>query len=75
VLVFIDRVSNDPAEPISRLDGFRTGLRAFRRQIGDLVLIEVTPFDRPFVLDLFEAPTQDQEWLRAGARALGIAVD
>lgn len=74
VVVFIDRASHEPTEPISLLDRFRTGLRSFRRKIGDLVLIEVTPHDAPAVLDLLKVPEQGEDWLREGARELGINV-
>jgi len=37
-------------------------LHLFRREIGKAVLYELTPFDRPTVLELFYDPQQPEEW-------------
>ncbi len=75
VLVFIERAAVGGDQSISGLERLRTGLRLFSRTLGDLVLHEVTPHDRPRVLDHFSIPDADEGWLREGARALGIRVD
>jgi hypothetical protein len=48
VLVFVDKASNDthPAEPSAK-----SGLHLFRKELGPLVLYEVTPLDHPRVMD------------------------
>ncbi len=51
-MVFIDRVNYDadftlPAD---------SGMHLFRREIGRAVLYELTPFDKPELLDLFQDP-------------------
>lgn len=61
VVVFIDRLAADsrPALPAD------SGLRLFRREVGALVLYEVTPLNEPRVLDLFYDPKMPEEWYRA----------
>lgn len=61
VVVFIDRLSAD-GRPTLPGD---SGLRLFRREIGTLVLYEVTPLSEPRVLDLFYDPQMPEEWYRA----------
>lgn len=48
VMVFVDRASadNHPAQPPGE-----TGLHLFRKELGPLVLYELTPLDRPRVMD------------------------
>jgi hypothetical protein len=48
VLVFVDKSSNDthPAEPTAK-----SGLHLFRKELGPLVLYELTPLDHPSVMD------------------------
>ncbi len=52
VLVLMDRTSSDRALP-TRCE--KTGLRLFRREVGPLVLYEVTPLNAPSVLDKVRA--------------------
>jgi hypothetical protein len=51
VMVFVDRTDTDPhpAEPAAR-----TGLHLFRKQLGSLVLYEISPIDHPAVMDYLE---------------------
>lgn len=51
VVVLMDRLERD--RPLEAPGG---GLHLFRRAIGTLVLYEVTPLDRPVVLDVLSAP-------------------
>ncbi len=48
VMVFVDRRENDeqivPPDP-------KTGLHLFRKELGDLVLYELTPFAEPRVME------------------------
>jgi hypothetical protein len=53
VLVLVDKSSEDkhPAEPSAK-----SGLHLFRKELGPLVLYELTPLDRPSVMDyLYQA--------------------
>ncbi len=50
VTVFVDRLSWDPEQVISRNPG---ELQMFRRQIGDIVLYEITPLNEPKFLNSF----------------------
>lgn len=52
VLVFADRVSND--SPSSAAKCAKSGIHMYRRQIGDVVLYEMSPLDKPRLLDLYE---------------------
>jgi hypothetical protein len=54
VIVFFDRLDADKELP--PLSDPR--LRRFRRELGELVLYEVTPLDEPQFLHLFETPPQ-----------------
>lgn len=51
VLVFADRAKNDDDDAGARP---ANGLRTFRRQMGDVVLYEVTPLAAPRLLDRYE---------------------
>ncbi len=64
VIVFIDRVAADPgqAPPDCSL------LRYHRRQIGMLVLYEVSPSDKPLLLDYFYDRDLPDEWKEAARR-------
>jgi hypothetical protein len=52
VVVLMDRVGEDRSLGVSA----GSGLRIFRRRIGDLVCYEVTPREKPAVLDLLYDP-------------------
>ncbi len=58
VIVFVDRLETDPAEPPSA----GVGLYVHRRRLNQLVLYEVTASDKPEALDLFYEPDIPQEW-------------
>ena len=51
VMVFVDRADSDPhpAEPAAK-----TGLHLFRKQLGSLVLYEISSLDHPAVMDYLE---------------------
>ena len=51
IVVFADRLSKDSGPSAVGPD-----LRVFRRELGSLVLYEVSPLQQPQVLDLFEIP-------------------
>jgi hypothetical protein len=53
VVVFVDRLDADRNLP--PLDDPR--LKRFRREVGELVLYEVTPLDEPRFLQLFQMPS------------------
>jgi hypothetical protein len=53
VIVFVDRLDCDNREGFSQA----CHLNLFRRELGELVLYEVSPFDQPKMLDLFYVPT------------------
>jgi hypothetical protein len=53
VIVFIDRASADTTP--QKLGN--PALNLFRREVGTLVLYELTPLDRSYVLDLFYDPS------------------
>lgn len=53
VLVIIDRTASDKPDSVNADLG---GLNAFRREIGSLVLYEITPLDAPAILDLIGEP-------------------
>ncbi len=52
VLVLMDRAREDRSVSVPK----ESGLRVFRRRIGDLVCYEVTPREKPGVLDLLYDP-------------------
>ena len=49
VIVFADRVEKDTGVGVSA----ESGLRVYRKPVGDLVLYEVSPLDRAYFLDSF----------------------
>ena len=51
VIVFVDRVERDTVQPKPS-----AGINVFRRQIGRLVLYELSPLSEPLVLPLFHDP-------------------
>jgi len=51
VIVFVDRVERDTGQP-----HVSEGLNVFRRQIGRLVLYELSPLAEPSVIPLFHDP-------------------
>ncbi|MCC6908450.1 MAG: hypothetical protein IT430_10950 [Phycisphaerales bacterium] len=53
VMVFIDRLENEDREPPPQSD---SGLRVFRRELGSLVLFEVTPLDAPALVEHLTVP-------------------
>jgi hypothetical protein len=57
ILVFADRIEKDSAQKLTD-----PTLRLFRKQVGSLVLYEVTPFDSPKLIDLFYESTIPNEW-------------
>ncbi|MEW6251274.1 MAG: hypothetical protein AB1716_11550 [Planctomycetota bacterium] len=58
VLVFIDQ----PGKYQDLNVAPNSGLHLFKRDLGGLVLCEVTPLDRPWVLDAFYDPQQPASW-------------
>lgn len=62
VVVFVDTVAKSPSPP-QRSDP--SGLRMHERQIGGLILYELTPHDEPSVLSYFYEPQMPEEWKRA----------
>ena len=58
VIVFIDRPGQYQD---SELAG-NSNLHIFRREVGKLVLYEVTPLDKPYVLDSFYDPQKSADW-------------
>ncbi len=53
VMVFVDRLENEDNEPPPQPDA---GLHVFRRELGSLVLFEVTPLDEPALVEHLTAP-------------------
>ena len=53
VLVFVDRVDRDPGQAVTS-----GKLHLHRRELGELVLYELSPFDQPRVFDLFYVPDE-----------------
>jgi hypothetical protein len=49
--VFVDRANADPHPPEPAA---KTGLHLFHKQLGSLVLYEISPLDRPTVMDYLE---------------------
>lgn len=60
VAVFVDKRTGH--KPPQMKTG--CGLRMFSREIGDLVLYEVTPLSEARVLDLFYDPQKPREWFK-----------
>lgn len=56
VVVFVDRADRDTVRSIDPA----AGLNLFRRELGSLVLYELTPLARPHILPLFESPPQPE---------------
>jgi hypothetical protein len=52
IVVFIDRLEKD-TQPVLPAE---SGLHLFRRELGQLVLYEVSPKDHPILLDWFYIP-------------------
>jgi hypothetical protein len=57
VIVFIDHRKNDRQPQITT-----PGMKLFRRESGDFVLYEMTPFDKPQVFQLFRPYDIPEEW-------------
>ncbi len=55
VIVFIDRVETDSGQTIEE----SSGLNLFSRRIGRLVLYELSPLEKPALLELFYDPDAD----------------
>ncbi len=60
VLVFADRLEDDPGQPPP--DG---GLNQFYRVVGGLVLYELSPLDRAYLLESFEQVDVPDEWKKS----------
>jgi hypothetical protein len=58
VLVFMDRLRDD--RTLELPPGMGSDLNIFRREVGKLVLYEVTPLDKPEVIDRLNPPAQGQ---------------
>lgn len=56
VMVFADRKE---AEVLPAVD---SNLHAHKRKVGDIVLYEVSPLPKPYLLDQFYEPKMPQEW-------------
>ena len=54
VMIFIDRLENDK----QAVPPIEDGMHIFRRELGDLVLYEVTPLDHPGLLNHLRRPTE-----------------
>jgi hypothetical protein len=59
VIVFIDKKENDHKPKSST-----PGLNLFRREAGQFVLYELTPFDQPKVYDRFQPFDMPKEWIQ-----------
>jgi hypothetical protein len=55
VIVLVDRAADDNPQQISSGCG-SSNLHTFRREIGNLVIYEVTPLDQPHLMDLLYQP-------------------
>lgn len=64
VYVLVDNISNDRS--ISMPAG--SAYRVHRGQVGQVVLYEISPTDKPVVLDHFYDPQRDEAWYKAGVR-------
>ncbi|MCH8212041.1 MAG: hypothetical protein IIB99_11815 [Planctomycetes bacterium] len=56
VVVFIDRVEADPGQTVDET----SGLNLFNRRLGLLVLYELSPLEKPALLQLFYDPDTDR---------------
>ena len=56
VVVFIDRVEADPGQMVDET----SGLNLFNRRLGLLVLYELSPLEKPALLQLFYDPDTDR---------------
>lgn len=54
-MIFIDRLENDDKTTVPPVEA---GKHIFRRELGDLVLYEVTPLDHPGLIDHLRQPTE-----------------
>ncbi len=59
VIVYIDRAEHDPGQKLPS----DPRLKLFRKEIGPLVLYELSPLDRANVLDLFYRKEIPKDWL------------
>ncbi len=57
LIVFVDRIERDTQQPAP------AGLHLFRRQIGKLVLYELSPLDEAALLDRFYDPDADGDFI------------
>lgn len=57
IVVFVDKKENDRKDDVSG-----AGLHAFRKETDHLVLVEVSPFDKPRLLDLLSEKDIPQKW-------------
>jgi hypothetical protein len=64
VMLFVDRLDRDCAQTLS--DG---GLKLFRREVGALVIYEVTPLDRPSLMEHIRPRDVPEQWKTAPAPA------
>ena len=55
VMIFIDRLENDDQSAVQSVEA---GKHIFRRELGDLVLYEVTPLDHPGLVNHLRQPTE-----------------
>lgn len=60
VIVFVDRAENDTGQTVSP----GRDLQLFKRQVGNLVLYELTPLTQPHFLDSFYEPEMPDEWIQ-----------
>ncbi|HKQ48531.1 MAG TPA: hypothetical protein VJZ71_10710 [Phycisphaerae bacterium] len=60
VIVLVDDASKDAGQTLAG----DCGLNLFRRKIGKLMLFEVTPLDRPSVVDYFQEIDVPSEWIK-----------
>jgi hypothetical protein len=58
VIVFIDRPSSYQRAGIAPA----SGLHMYGKQVGQLILREISPLDRPYLLDLFYDPQKPDSW-------------
>lgn len=59
ILVFADRLANDSPQTLTD-----PNLHLFRRQLSKIVLYEISPFDKPLLLDLFSEKNVPRDWLK-----------
>ncbi|MFO0838619.1 MAG: hypothetical protein U1D55_08810 [Phycisphaerae bacterium] len=65
VVLLIDRACDEKAPPSPPPP--ESGLKMFRSVVGELVLYEVTPLDKPSLLDFGYDPKKPEEWYLKGA--------